>query len=217
MAKRDRKPAVQSDQSFSSNTKATETTTTLSAIRRDANLRYQIQVLLYDISNVALNPSSEKRISSTTHELYISTPYFTDSEAVRIRTALIDDALEEIEGLGREAQKEDITVEEAIHKCLSGFFDKRKAGGDARPCGPHDMIPIYTNIFGISKDELKSERFLNRLRRSGVGDARNNESTTLKGKGKGTDENDGKSKKNGKGKNEGKRKNEGKNENDSKG
>lgn len=173
MAKRDRKPAVQS---FSSITKATETTTTLSAIRQNADLRYQIQVLLYDISNVALNPNSEKRISSTTHELYISTPYFTDAEAVRIRTALIDDALEEIDGWGSDAQKEDVTVEEAIHKCLSGFFDKRKASGDARPCGPHDMIPVYTTIFGISKDELKDERFLNRLRRSGVGDVRNKES-----------------------------------------
>ena len=34
---------------------------------------------------------SEKRLSSTGHELYISEPCFTDTEATMIRTALIDD------------------------------------------------------------------------------------------------------------------------------
>jgi hypothetical protein len=61
-----------------------------------------------------------------------------------------------------------ITIEEAIKSCLVNFFEKRRASGDARPCGPHDMGPIYLAVFGISKGELKDEKFLSRLRRTGL-------------------------------------------------
>lgn len=37
------------------------------------------------------------------------------------------------------------------------------------------MVPIYLNIFGIGKDELKDERFLSRLRRSGLGVSKSQE------------------------------------------
>jgi hypothetical protein len=59
-----------------------------------------------------------------------------------------------------------VTVEDAIRGCLENFFEKRRASGDARPCGPHDMSPIYLAVFGISKAELKDEKFLSRLRRA---------------------------------------------------
>jgi hypothetical protein len=61
-----------------------------------------------------------------------------------------------------------ITIEEAIKSCLVNCFEKRRASGDARPCGPHDMGPIYLAVFGISKGELKDEKFLSRLRRAGL-------------------------------------------------
>lgn len=63
------------------------------------------------------------------------------------------------------------TVEQAIHERLAGFFDKRKASGDSRPCGPHDMAPIYENVFNVEPSELRDERFLSRLRRSGLGES----------------------------------------------
>lgn len=74
---------------------------------------------------------------------------------------------------GDETPKE-MTVETAIKSCFQSFFEKRKASGDARPCGPHDMGPIYRAIFMVSKEELKDERFLGRLRRAGLGEPRNN-------------------------------------------
>lgn len=161
--------------------------TSFSAIRQDADLWYRIHVLMYDLSNVTIDPSSEKRISATTHELYISEPYFLDSEAKKICTALIDvdDVIEKTKKEEEEAvdntfvlsSKDDVTVEEMIHHFLSDFFDKRKASGDARPCGPHDMVPIYGRVFGIQKEELKDERFLSRLRRSGIGDLKGKETT----------------------------------------
>ena len=156
--------------------------TSFSTIRQDADLWYRIHVLMYDLSNVTIDPSSERRISATTHELYISEPYFLDSEAKRICTAVIDvdDVIErgEEEAVDNTSVlSKDVTVEEMIHYFLSDFFDKRKASGDARPCGPHDMVPIYGRVFGIQKEELKDERFLSRLRRSGIGDLKGKETT----------------------------------------
>jgi hypothetical protein len=142
---------------------------------------------------VAKDPSSEKRLCSTTNELYISEPYFTDSQAIRIRTALVDGDLgnadEAPTNITAEAEEtgitdspksdstsstlnKDATVEAVIHTRLSNFFDKRKASGDARPCGPHDMLPIYLSVFNVGKEALKDDRFLSRLRRSGLGDCR---------------------------------------------
>lgn len=61
-----------------------------------------------------------------------------------------------------------MTIEEAIKSSLKNFFEKRRASGDARPCGPHDMGPIYRAVFGITKEDLKDEKFLSRLSRAGL-------------------------------------------------
>ena len=177
-------------------------TTNLSVLCQELELWYRIHVLLYDLNNVANDPSSERRICSTTNELYISKPYFTDWEAIRIRTAIVDgilddigeiiDAATNITAVAEEEEEEegntcvrksdstytltkDATVEEVIQSRLSNFFVKGKASGDARPCGPHDMLPIYLSVFGVGKEGLKDEHFLSRLRRSGLGDCRSRE------------------------------------------
>lgn len=154
---------------------------TLSDLRRDADLWYRILVLIHDLSKVGSDPSVEKRLSSTTHELYISPPYFTEPEGVKVRTTLVDNTTEEIseEGQSPTGLKDtpssscpQVTLEEAIHNRLTNFFEKRRASGDSRPCGPHDMVPIYLSAFGIEKEELKDERFLSRVRRSGLRDSK---------------------------------------------
>lgn len=115
--------------------------TTLSALRQDLDLWYRIQVLLYDLSKVARDPQPEKRISSTTHALYISEPYFSMSESTRILTAVIDDA-EIVEAVTPPCPNTDddtpdlpkgSTIEEALYDRLVNFLDKHKASGDARP------------------------------------------------------------------------------------
>lgn len=170
--------------------------TTLSVLRQELELWYRLHVLLYDLKNVANDPFSEKRICSTTNELYISEPYFSDSEAVRICTAIVDGVLgnaDEAIDAGTKVTTEadngdtmdlsdsdcpsstlngNVTVEEVIHTRLSNFFEKRKASGDARPCGPHDMLPIYLSVFNVGKEGPEDDRFLSRLRRSGLGDCR---------------------------------------------
>ena len=128
-------------------------TVTLSELQQDGELQYRIKVLLYDLNNISNDPMSDKRISSTTDSLYISEPYFTENEATRIRSALVTPT---------------VSVQDAIQQGLSNFFDKRRASGDARPCGPHDMVPVYCSVLDIRKDDLKDENFLSRLRRSGL-------------------------------------------------
>ncbi|KAK8043609.1 hypothetical protein PG993_006039 [Apiospora rasikravindrae] len=51
---------------------------------------------------------------------------------------------------------------------IKGATCKRKASGDARSCGPHDLAPIYEAVFGIEKEEVQDEKFLSRLRRQGL-------------------------------------------------
>ena len=146
------------------------TTVTLSDLRQDLDLWYRIRVLLYDLNNVK-DHASEKRLSSTTNELYISEPYFKDHEATKIRTASVDNADQKGLSGGIPTSSQTLAVEQALHHQLENFLDKRKASGDARPCGPHDVIPVYSSIFGITKEHLRDERLVGRLARSGLGDS----------------------------------------------
>ncbi len=166
----------------------------LSALRGEGDLYYKIKVLLYDLCNVASDPQSMKRISITTHELYISDPYFSEIDAVKIRTALLDEPLEATEPRLIDDENpanssdsiispRETTVEVTIHNQLANFFEKRKASGDARPCGPHDMLPVYMSVFGVTKEELKDEKFLSRLRRDGLGEVVGKEKSVRIGKG----------------------------------
>ena len=169
MGKQNRAPArVQNDMQ-------TKNHTTLSCLREDSDLWYRIHVLLHDLSKVTRDPQSEKRLALTLHPLYISEPYFSDDESTRILSAINDNPTyyEAKSPSGDDKDSitltEESTIEQAIYDRMTNFLNKRKASGDARPCGPHDLVPIYGAIFSIPKDELEDERFLVRLRRSGLG------------------------------------------------
>jgi hypothetical protein len=138
---------------------------TLSELKGNTNVWYKIHVLIYDLYNIKNDRSSESRIERTVDELYISEPYFTAQEAAVIKGTLVEYTV-------HSATKTFKTVDEAIKERLSNFYDKRRASGDFRPCGPHDMVPVYLSIFDIQRDELEDQRFLSRLRRSGLDDSR---------------------------------------------
>lgn len=165
------------------------TKSTLSDIMQNFNLWYKIHVLIYDLRNINSDRSSESRTLRTTDELYISSPYFTPSESNLIKATIVtgtsDSKATVIDGISDSKSipviQESKTVEEAIHQRLAGFFDKRRASGDSRPCGPHDMAPIYEKVFKIEPSELRDERFLSRLRRSGLGESLPKEKETNKG------------------------------------
>lgn len=163
----------------------------LPALQENHDLWYKIKVLLYDLCNIATDRASESRTLATTDELYISAPYFTADESTLIKSTQIippiPQEIPEFEQFDYERSDEEqdtiskdlpvkgltlparlVTIEDAIKECLVKFFEKRRASGDARPCGPHDMGPIYLAIFGVSKEELKDEKFLSRLRRAGL-------------------------------------------------
>lgn len=149
---------------------------TVSALKADPVILYKIQVLLYDLRNIANDHSAENRTLSTTNELYLSDPYFTPLQADLVKGAIVEEQRsseisDECEDQSAELIGTSQTVEEAIQDRLANFFEKRRASGDARPCGPHDMAPIYEGVFGIDRSNLQDEKFLSRLRRTGLGES----------------------------------------------
>jgi hypothetical protein len=145
------------------------TVTTTSALAKDPTIGYRVRVLLYDFINVMKDPNSEKRINSTTNEYYISDPYFDETQAATLKAAIIDIDLSELDEADDMVQlSQGQSFETAAQALLSNFIDKRRASGDARPCGPHHLAPIYARFFGINMDELKDAKFLCRLSRAGV-------------------------------------------------
>ncbi|KAG7004547.1 hypothetical protein G7Y79_00024g054970 [Physcia stellaris] len=167
--------------------------TSVSDLKSDPILLYKIQVLLYDLRNIANDHAAEKRTLSTTNELYLSAPYFTPWQADLVKGAIVEGQETSESSNNTVRQSADVlakpqTVEKAIQDRLANFFEKRRASGDARPCGPHDMAPVYEEVFGIDRKELQDERFLSRLRRTGLGDCAEvkpeSQKESKKGKGK---------------------------------
>ena len=88
------------------------------------------------------------RLISTMDELYISAPYFTSAEAPPIKATFVDFQVQREDGTSEDGSDiktttESRIIEEAIKSSLVNFFEKRRASGDSRPCGPHDLAPIY--------------------------------------------------------------------------
>ncbi|KAG0645008.1 hypothetical protein D0Z07_9132 [Hyphodiscus hymeniophilus] len=168
-------------------------TSTLLSLQSNSEIWYKIHILLYDLCNIASDQAAEARTLATTDELYISGPYFSPEEAMTIKATLVPrpslNEIPEFESLCMQDTDENevdesskdvptpetMTIEAAIKCCLETFFEKRRAIGDARPCGPHDMGPIYQAVFGITKEDLKNEKFLSRLRRTGLGQPKEKE------------------------------------------
>jgi hypothetical protein len=131
----------------------------LQALQANTDLWYKIHVLLHDVCNIATDRTAESRTLATTDELYISAPYFTPDEAALVKkTLILPPTLQEIPEFQQLEYEQNtteeaaspadlinikettspsslITIEEAIKGCLQNFFEKRRASGDARPCG----------------------------------------------------------------------------------
>jgi hypothetical protein len=163
--------------------------TTTSAIASDPILGYKMRVLLHDFLAVTKDQNAAKRLNSTADEHYISEPYFDNDQAAAVKAALVDIDLtehnptaaateyaQEDMGTGGEGQGfapnpaslRGATFRCALEALLESFLDKRRASEDARPCGPHHLAPLYAWLFGIRLEEVRDEKFLGRLRRTGV-------------------------------------------------
>jgi hypothetical protein len=166
---------------------STATITTVADLRKDAALWYKILLLIYDLKNYgSKNPASKKRLDETTHVRHLSGPYFSEKEAELVQSAVCpseghslmneendnDDAEEnstEATAAGDgDATDETFTLDQAITHRLRNFLEKRRPSGDARPCGKHDMVPIYLECFGAKKEEIEGEGFVRRAVKYGL-------------------------------------------------
>lgn len=147
----------------------------VSDLKQDLDLLYRIRVLLYDLRNMLKNRASEHRTLRTTNELYISDPYFTASQASLIKAAITQEymkpELDERVDDNKMANEEEVVkepqpVEKANKARLTNFLEKRRASGNSRPCGPHDMAPIYESVFGINSSELQDDNFIRQVNKA---------------------------------------------------
>ncbi|KAK1466695.1 UMTA methyltransferase [Colletotrichum melonis] len=128
---------------------------TTSSINADPILGYKIRVLIHDLSEKQKTPKRNDESTQRPREATI------DVELQISTSAATQDNHEADENEERDSRVRisGLTVEEAIETVMNGFLDKRRASGDARPCGPHDLAPIYAALFGIHLLELQSQQF----------------------------------------------------------
>ncbi|KAK7441937.1 UMTA methyltransferase [Colletotrichum acutatum] len=140
---------------------------TTSSINVDPILGYKIRVPIHDFLKEAKDPDAQERMNSTTEANYISGPYFDQEQAKQVREATVDVELsisisaatqdnhegDETGESGLRIRIHGLIVEEAIETVMNGYLDKRRASGDARPCGPHDLAPYTGTAVQMSAPE----------------------------------------------------------------
>lgn len=134
-------------------------------VRDDPTLGYRLMFLLYDLKHLDQSPQSAKRLNTTTNVHYVSEPYFTPAQAAAVKHATVCEVSQKSVSYTLDKSMIGKTVEEALGLHLGGFLNKRQASDDKRPCGPHDILPLYTALFGLDKACLDDESFLRRLKK----------------------------------------------------
>ncbi|KAL2068640.1 hypothetical protein VTL71DRAFT_14977 [Oculimacula yallundae] len=127
------------------------------------------EVLIYDLANIKSDPVSMTRLERTIDELYISEPYFTSSEAESLKNTSVPfqdepesikdeagDGLGEFHEIAELSEMEKFSARGARQVVIFGLADRMI------------WVPVYLEVFGFEKGELEDEKFLGRLRRSGV-------------------------------------------------
>ncbi|KAM3536919.1 hypothetical protein ARSEF1564_010159 [Beauveria bassiana] len=158
--------------------------TTTSAVAADPILGFKMRLLIHDFINVKKDANAARRINSTTHPHYISLPYFDQQQADAVEAAIVDTiptvehehrrGQEHLAVLANIPSQQGQRFDLALEVFFQNFFDKRRASGDARPCGPHNLAPVYALLFGIDKKELDSPQFQSRIRKERIQSAKNN-------------------------------------------
>ncbi|KAM3427448.1 hypothetical protein MY4824_009440 [Beauveria thailandica] len=147
--------------------------TTTSAVAADPILGFKMRLLIHDFINVEKDANAARRIDRTTHPHYISLPYFTQQQANVVEAAIVDTIPVVEQGQGQEhlavlanvPSEQGQRFDAALEAYFQKFFEKRRASGDARPCGPHSLAPVYALLFGIDTKELDNAQFQGRLRK----------------------------------------------------
>ena len=184
-------------------TKLSETTTSLTMepfsiksptvadLRNDTRLWYKLNVFIYDLRNFRDIPKSQERLDSIIDASYIGLPYFTTTEALTIKSAMIDTSppvhpamkkarsktqpQSDLQPQSRTPEQSphlkrlDKVIEETLNERLERRIKKREESGDFRVCAAHDLAPILEKALEIGvKDLQRDKEFLGLVERCGV-------------------------------------------------
>ncbi|KGQ05658.1 hypothetical protein BBAD15_g9088 [Beauveria bassiana D1-5] len=128
-------------------------------------------------SAVAADPILGFKMRLLSHD-FITLPCFDQQQADAVEAAIVDTiptvehehrwGQEHLAVLANIPSQQGQRFDLALEVFFQNFFDKRRASGDARPCGPHNLAPVYALLFGIDKKELDSPQFQSRIRKERV-------------------------------------------------
>ncbi|PYH33994.1 uncharacterized protein BO87DRAFT_386967 [Aspergillus neoniger CBS 115656] len=122
------------------------------------NLWYRLHVLIFDLNNFS-NTSSRKRLESVIDPSFIGKPYFTDEEAEKIKSTVINST----GGTFSQA------LEEGLNERLERRNKKRVESGDYRVCAAHDLAPLMARALGVDlKQMAKDKEFAGLIEKKGL-------------------------------------------------
>jgi hypothetical protein len=134
---------------------------TLHDLRDDCKLWYRLHVFIYDLRAFRSSSASSSRLENVIAPDYIGLPYFTDEEAERLRSTIIDVLTGDTLGL-----RLDTFFKSKLEKRMKTCMEET---GDYRVCAAHDLAPIFERAFRVSPGDLaKNKGFRSLVTKGGL-------------------------------------------------
>ncbi|KAF1943965.1 hypothetical protein EJ02DRAFT_308953, partial [Clathrospora elynae] len=105
----------------------------------------KLLIFIYDLQKFDSNAPSVERLDRTTTSDYISEPYFSESEAKRIRDTVVDG-------------ESYMTLGQALQEDFQKRAQNKKETGDHGVCTSHHLLPVFEKAFRVRAKELGSNK-----------------------------------------------------------
>ncbi|KAF2788292.1 hypothetical protein K505DRAFT_329031 [Melanomma pulvis-pyrius CBS 109.77] len=128
-------------------------------LRKNRLLWCKLHVFMYDLRNFRSNEASRTRLDTVISLDYIGHPYFSDDEALTLRSTTIR---------GGSTLQEDLDTYFNL-KLPARLRSRAKSKYDYRVCAAHDVAPLFEKAFGVKEGDLKrNEEFVKLVRKRGL-------------------------------------------------
>lgn len=139
-------------------------------------LFFKLHVFIYELRQFRQDEEMRDRLDRVVDEFYIGMPYFTETEAIQLKSTLVhtSDRNPHHKGAANKKSPEDdkelgVLIQETLNKRYEQTNEKRKRDGDFKVCAAHDLAPIFEKAFGIKPNLLaRDKQFLELRKRSNL-------------------------------------------------